>query len=196
VLDADPTVVLTYARTRFIDHDGQSLEISDPGWHLVSNSASARLRYVIFSGHWVNSIYGLMRTRALFQTRLFPHYAGGDCALLGELAVKGKFVEIPDYLFFRRLHPKASSQNPDLSFQSMFFTGQRRRLELPLSHVCVDHVRTIVRSQLPAREKLGCLGALLRRVYNSKRSLLDELHTASKYYITSVVAGAPFRRGL
>ena len=35
-VEADPTVVLAYPRTRFVDGDGAPLDLHDPGYHLVS----------------------------------------------------------------------------------------------------------------------------------------------------------------
>jgi glycosyltransferase involved in cell wall biosynthesis len=181
VLDADPAVVATYARTRFIDADGNPLELEDPGWHLMAESPQDRIRYVVSSGHWVNVFFGLTRSKSLAMTRLFPLYAGGDCALLGELSLIGRIYEIPDYLFFRRIHASASSQNRDLGWQSQFFKGRRGRVELPLWHVCLDHCRTITSSALSLHDKTACLGRVFGRMYSSKRALLRELYSAWKY---------------
>ena len=68
---------------------------SDPGFDLRSPDAAERLRYVIHANSWVNAIFGVIRTEALAKTRLLPGYPGGDYPLLGELALLGKFVEIP-----------------------------------------------------------------------------------------------------
>ena len=59
----------------------------------------------------MNAIFGVVRRGALAKTQLLPSYAGADYTLLGELARPGKFVEVPESLFRRRLHPAASSQN-------------------------------------------------------------------------------------
>ena len=93
------------------------------------------------SGHSVNIFFGMTRKEALTRTRLFPLYPGGDCSLIGELSLKGKLVEIPDYLFFRRFHPAAASQNDDREWQSVYYTGRSGRAELPLLRVCLDHVK-------------------------------------------------------
>ena len=90
MLDGDPTVVLTYAKTIFIDETGKLLDIKDPGWDLQAESAHERIRYVIYSGHFFNAFYGLIRAHALSKTRLLPGYPGGDYRLLGELSLSGK----------------------------------------------------------------------------------------------------------
>jgi len=181
VLDADPTVVLAYAMTTFIDQDGSPLSITDPGWHLPMESPQERLVYVISCGHWVNVFFGLARSRQLAATRLFPTYAGGDCRLLGELCLQGRFVEIPERLFIRRLHPEASSQNPDVGWQSRFFKGRSGCLELPFWHICLDHCRTILESNLSAAAKGACLRVVLDRMFSGKRELFLELCRSGRY---------------
>src|SRR5262249_10793675 len=104
VLDREPSVVLAYPRTQFINEAGVPLNVEDPGWNLQSDEAHERFRYVIFAGHWANAVVGLVRLSALAQTRLFPAYAGGDFRVLAELSLLGKFCEIPEKLFLRRLH--------------------------------------------------------------------------------------------
>jgi glycosyltransferase involved in cell wall biosynthesis len=49
-LDANPDVVLAYARTKFVDCDGAVLDKRDPGWDLREPDAAARLRRVVMGG--------------------------------------------------------------------------------------------------------------------------------------------------
>jgi glycosyltransferase involved in cell wall biosynthesis len=181
VLDHDRTVVAAYAQATFVDEDGQRLPIDDPGWHLMTDSRRDRLLFVISSGHWVNVFFGLTRSTDLAQTRLFPLYAGGDCGLLGELSLKGRFYEVPKRLFFRRVHCHASSQNIDLAWQSQFFKGRAGRVELPFWHVCLDHCRTILGSDLSTRDKVSCLKCILARMVAGRRELFGELYAALRF---------------
>lgn len=181
VLDANPSIVATYPRTRFIDEDGKSLSLTDPGWHLMSEEPWERLKYVLVSGHRVNVFFGLIRSQDLAHTRLFPLYPGGDCRLLGELSLRGKFFEIPEYLFFRRIHPNASTQNRDSDWRSLFFKGKSGHIELPFWQVCIDHVSTIVRSSLSLRQKASCLRVVARRLVSGRRQLFGELQRAGRY---------------
>ncbi len=179
VLDAEPTVVLTYGKAKYIDEEGRPLDLTDPGWHLISDNPLERMRRVIFSGHKVNLFYGLMRSSVLRQTRLFPPYASGDYRLIGELCLQGKFLEIPEYLFFRRIHPEASSQNAGLKWESVFFKGRPGRVELPFWHLSLDHARTVVGSNnLTAGQKAACLRMILESMFSGKRRLFTEIQQA------------------
>lgn len=183
VLDAEPTAVLAYARARFIDEDGHVLPLTDPGWDLRSDEAHERFRYVIHAGHWVNSIYGVVRRDALTRTRLIRDYPGGDYCFLGELSLLGKLYEIPDRLFSRRLHRDASSQHgSDVEWTARFFCAHPWRARLPCWNRVIDHLTTILKSRLCARHKLSLVWAVLRLIRWQRRVLAGEIGTAVRLY--------------
>ena len=168
-LDADPSVVLAYPRTQFIDEAGAKLDIVDPGWDMRSEQPADRLQRVITSGHWMNAIVGLMRTSALRETRLMPPYSGGDYRVLAELSLLGKVHEVPETLFLRRIHPNSTSQhgtsaaNPDRKWLIQCWTGSDSAVSLPLWSLSIDYFRTIAGSPLQLRQKASLVGSLLRR---------------------------------
>jgi glycosyltransferase involved in cell wall biosynthesis len=183
VLDSDETVVVAYPKTVFIDESGNVLDKNDPGWNLQSEAAHERLRYVIQASHWVNPHYGLIRASALAKTRLIPTYPGGDYRFLAELSLRGKFVEIPERLFLRRIHPKAASQNlTNLEWTMEFQTGDRGRMCLPFWHLNVDHFVIIKKSELNLRYKLSLFGSLVRSMWWRHDRLLQELKNALIFY--------------
>jgi glycosyltransferase involved in cell wall biosynthesis len=183
VLDNDDTVVLAYSKASFISEDKNVLAISDPGWDLRSEARHERLRYAIRARHWVNCHYGLIRADALSKTRLMPSYPGGDFRLLAELSLRGKFVEIPEALFFRRVHSGASSQNSDnLRWTMKFHTGNEERICLPLWNLNIDHGITITKSNLTLRHKLSLLAVIIRSMCWDRSRLLQELKTGFMFY--------------
>lgn len=187
VLDMDSTVVLAYPKSRFIDETGKLLDVNDPGWDLRSEDAYERFRYVIYAGHWVNAIYGLIRRHVLSKTRLMPSYPGGDYRLLGEISLAGKLFEIPEYLHLRRLHPGASSQNTtNLPWMLELHKGKRGYVCLPLWQLSADHLMSIIRSELSIAQKLSLVGSLLRHMRWEQQQLLEELAFAFKTYLSGL----------
>jgi glycosyltransferase involved in cell wall biosynthesis len=192
VLDNDDTIVLASTKTRFIDESGKILDIDDPGWDLRSDAAHERLRYVIHAGHWMNATFGLMRADALAKTRLIASYPKGDYRLLAELSLRGKFVEIPEYLFFRRIHSGASSQNTtNLRWTTEFHAGNGGRLCLPFSNLSLDYLITIIKSELSVRYKLFLVGSLVRCTWWGHRRLLEEFKIALIFYWNRVYPKTP-----
>jgi hypothetical protein len=175
VLEHDPAVVLAYAKARFIDENGGPIDKTDPGFDLRSDIALERFRYVIYATSWVNAIFGLIRTKSLANTRLLPSYPGGDYPLLGELAMAGKFVEVPELLFLRRLHPEASSQmTHDVAYLVHLWTANGQKC-FPVWSRSRDEFSTIMGSDLSAREKLSLVSSLLRAMITARWRLFTEL---------------------
>lgn len=189
-LDQRPDTVLVCGRTRYFDAQGNSLDLVDPGWNLTSSNAHERLRYTIFAGHYVNCHYGVIRSAALNSTRLLPNYPGGDYCLLAELSLAGKFIELPDYLFYRRLHRSASSQNGSNNDWLIEFFKSESAVRLPRWRRSVDMARTIVSSKLEWRRKRDLIGSLLRAMWWTKRALWRELLQAPAAPFDSVARHA------
>jgi len=166
VLDNDDAVVLAYPKASFIDENGRLLNIDDPGWDLRSQAAHERLRFAISACHWVNALDGLIRARALAKTRLMPSYSGGDYRLLAELSLEGKFVEIPERFFLRRIHSGASSQQwTNFGWTMEFHSGNRSAAVLPFLHLSCDHLVTILKSGLSVRYKASLILSLMRSMW-------------------------------
>lgn len=183
VLDNDDTVVLAYPKVRYIDENGCPLNIDDPGWDLRSQTGHERLRFALYACSWNNPHFGLIRARALAKTRLMPTYPGGDYRLLGELSLEGKFVEIPECFFLRRIHPGASSQNyTNFRWTMEFHTGSRGGTSLPFWHLSVDHLITILKSGLSVRHKLSLIVSLARSMWRQHERLFQELGVGFKFY--------------
>jgi len=178
VLEHDPAVVLAYGKARFIDENGGPLDVTDSGFDLRSEVTRERFRYVIYAYSWVNAIFGVIRTEALAKTRLLPKYPGGDYPLLGELAMIGKFVKVPEPLFLRRLHPAASSQSThDVNYLVHLWTADGQKC-FPVWSRSKDDFTTIVHSKLSVADKLLLGGSLLRAMLGARRRLLAELEVA------------------
>jgi len=180
VLDHDPTVVLVYPKTRFVDAAGKILDIEDPGWNLMSDQPHERLRYVIISAHWVNSILGVIRSRALARTRLLPSYPGGDYCVLGELSLMGKFFEIAEPLYQRRIHPGSSSQHQrEARVIAEYGKGKGASVPMPHWSRSYDHFRTLMGSNLGPAAKLSVSVSLLHAMYWRRRRLWQEIRMAA-----------------
>lgn len=107
---APPSVVLCYPQTVLIDASGREsglhpdrLDIRDPEPHARLN------RFMRYVGQ-CNPVMGLMRSSALRRTGLIRTHIGSDMTLLAELALAGEFWEVPEPLFYRRIHELSSRQ--------------------------------------------------------------------------------------
>jgi glycosyltransferase involved in cell wall biosynthesis len=175
-IDADPSVVLAYPRTAFVDGDGAPLDLTDPGWNLVSDDPSERLLFAIRAGHYVNAVLGVIRADALRRTRLLPRYAGGDYRLMAELSVLGKFVEIPERLYERRIHKGSTGGNTgNTKWLRTYWSGSRPSMRAPYWRLCRDHAGIVMRAPIPRARKAALLAQLAWTMGYQWRRLLREL---------------------
>lgn len=108
-LDAeDESCVLVYPQTVVIDDEGNEVEVLEDQLILDSDDPIDRLREFIRSYRLANVIYGLMRTDAIKDVGGLPKYIASDLVMIAGLALRGRFVEIPQPLFQRRLHEDRS----------------------------------------------------------------------------------------
>lgn len=179
VLDQDERVVLACTRARFVDATGARKEVEDPGWNLMMDAPEERLRYVIDAGHWVNSILGVIRTDALAVTGLLPDYPGGDYRLLAELSLLGKFRELPEAFYVRRLHPAASSQiAKDRRMIAEYIAGKGGPLRLPAWSRTLDNFKIVWRSNLATSRKIALSGSVLGTMKARRDRLWSEMQLA------------------
>lgn len=110
-LQADETVILVYPHTVMVDASGQTIEIYQDELHLTEEDPGRRFAHFLARFRRkdkCNAVFGLIRMVGLRQTRLIDRFTSSDITLLGELALLGKMVEIPQGLFYRRDHPGSS----------------------------------------------------------------------------------------
>lgn len=102
-LDRDPRAVLAYGSGRSIDAKGRpgAADMRLPDYA----AAGPEKRFAMMLGTLNDAlIFGLWRADALRGSGLHRRFYGSDRALLAEMALKGRFVHVPDVLFYNRDH--------------------------------------------------------------------------------------------
>lgn len=182
VLDRDPSVVLAYPRTKFIDERSNVISEYADEMHVQSPRASERFAQALEKLGFVNVIYGLMRADILRRTGLLRGFPGGDIPLVAELALYGKFHEIPEFLFFRRLHPTASSSYKDnVSLTQEFFDPSTKgKISLRNWRHLWTHAGSVWRAPVRSAEKMRLWLYILRRGVWKRDKLARELADAAR----------------
>lgn len=189
VLDQDPGVVLACSMVTGIDEDGHPTDIITRPGHGQGIMSGIRLdvdplvspadvdpvqrwRFMMRYLWWTPHLYGLIRAAALARTNLHPFHFNGDHILLAELALLGRFHEIPEELFHVRLHAQRTSRtssarerlgvaHPDLA-QSRGVLPIREVLAYPERFLA--HAASILRVPLTRSQRLACYYELLATV--------------------------------
>lgn len=176
ILDQEPSVVLTYPKTILINEQGKIISEYEDNLHLQACKASERFAQVYQRIGMVNVIYGLMRADFLRQTGLLRNFPSGDIPLVAELALYGKFWEIPEFLFYRRLHPEASSSyKHDAQRTQAFFDPKiiKKASTSEWKHLW-ENYHSVIRAPLDRLEKLSLCYFIIRRGIWNRENLVKE----------------------
>lgn len=109
-LEADPSAVLAYPQVVDIDGDGVELNRWGSIPRALSSDAGDRVADVILNESRAFPIFGLARHSAMAKTRLIKPWTGSDYLVLADLAIQGRFVEVPAPLFRHREHEGRSTR--------------------------------------------------------------------------------------
>ena len=186
VLDRDPSVFVAYPRTKLIDAEGNVTGDFDERLHLVDDRPSKRWVGVQANMRLGNLHYGLNRADKFRKTGLLRNYAGGDFPLIAEMSLYGKFYEIQDAFFYRRMHEEASSAMKSSSAVMAFYDPNKRDHLFLYNWVHWGaNLRSITRAPVPVSEKISIYWFELRRLFRSRQTFAGELagavtHSARK----------------
>jgi glycosyltransferase involved in cell wall biosynthesis len=182
--EAPKDVVLTFPRTTLIGPVGEPLGDADDGLDLRSDSPHSRLQQVVLNMVYGNVVFGVMRSAALGQTRGHGNYPSADRVLAAELALLGRFWELPEPLFFRRRH-ESMSRTPEMTAAEYgrHLDPANTRAENELWRVFREHLAAIHRAPLTRRERLlsyAVFGAAWSRRHAALRTRAHALFTRSR----------------
>jgi len=157
-LDADPTVVLAYPRTMIVDEAGVELRRVDENLHMPFDEPQTRLGWLVTHMLMCNAVVGVVRSKVLAQTRMIDGFSGSDYILLVELAMLGKFFEVPDYLFQRREHASSSLQRntEQVDLDQWFDTSISRGARFPWFRLLREQWRSVGKMPLSTGRRVAC----------------------------------------
>lgn len=179
VLDAHPEVVLCYGKTVLIDAKGEVIRYYEDNLDLRQPRAADRFRLALERLRLVNVLEGVIRTASLQRTQLLGTFVASDMALVPELTLHGQFHELPEFLFYRRMHAGASSSIVTDEDDLKFWDPLDRREKPPVvAQRLWSYATGIRRAPIPLGQKIELLGNVMRRVVIRRWDLLRELRYA------------------
>ena len=118
VMEADPGIALCYPRAYFVDGEGRELGRWEDSLHLMQDDPVERFRAAVRGLARVHHHLGLMRVDCMRRTGLIAKHVASDIGFVAEMALLGKFFQVPKHQFYRRLHEDSSSWTPDEAHQA------------------------------------------------------------------------------
>ena len=108
-LEAAPDAVLAYPRTMLFKSDPEDAVPFDGDLAVMQESAADRFAYVLCNMTLNNAMNGVLRTSSLRRISPMGNFHSADIVMMAELTLLGKFVQIPEPLFFRRMSEESAT---------------------------------------------------------------------------------------
>lgn len=114
LLDSHPDAVLAHSWTAAIDGDGDVIQAIEYPRRTDSPYAPERLRSMLFDGSTPGALgaddfYGVIRSDVLRKVKPHGSFYHADYTFTAEIALHGRFVQVPEWLYFRRQHSERVS---------------------------------------------------------------------------------------
>ena len=184
-LDSDEEAVLAHSRTIIIDEGGdfERLYVNrlDAERAYRSRNASQRFAEMIRGVHACFEVFGVIRTSELRKTQLIGPYKSSDRTLLAELALRGRFVEVPEPLFLSRDHEQRSIRKHSTDELNGWFDPARTAtVSCPAWRLHFEFGKAILRTRPGRRTSAGAFGALAATTVRRADVLLRDVVHAGR----------------
>lgn len=187
VLDADASVVLCHTRSAVIDCLGNLAPEDPASWRrtgegvilppvgdaltvrgLDAATPSERYAGVLLKTIWCFEMFGVVRRSAMQQTGKLRAYRAAEKVLLAELALRGRFHEVPEVLFLSRRHAEQFSLLATATAQHQWVKPGRKKFGIPIPRQVrptLGHLMLLPAAPIGRGERLRCFGGWLRYIF-------------------------------
>ena len=176
----DASVALCYGHTQFIDLQGNRLDLYGGDFDALSSDPLERYRVVRERLHLGTPLQaGVIRLDALRRCGYLGNYRDSDRVLIAGLALAGKFVLLPQVMFYRRWHPTvASALRGPLEVERLYHPNAKRAPLLGNLPRQIGQIEIALRTPVGLRAKARALAAVVRYT-DWRRKLLSQFAKAS-----------------
>lgn len=178
ILDKHPEAVLAHSWTAAVDGEGELFQAMEYPLATDSPDAPERFRSMLFDGDLPGAIcagdfYGVVRSDVLRKVKPHDSFYNADRTYMSELVLHGPFLQVPEWLYFRRHHAgRALQANPTISAWCSNLDPRRaNRLRHPavrlVGEYVWDYFAAVRRAPLSRSGRLECYGHLVRWIGGS-----------------------------
>jgi glycosyltransferase involved in cell wall biosynthesis len=184
VLEAEPEVVLCFPAISYLNEQGRIERMASGDLSLRAKSPVERLKG--FVNHQLErmdifwAVFGLIRREALRRTGLLGKYVASDQVLLVKLLLLGHFHQLAEPLYFRRVHPQASTvklpQSRTYRERAAWYDAKATaHLVLPNWRLILEILSAIGDGRLVQQGKAGCYYPIAKMFARRWKRLAREL---------------------
>lgn len=185
-LESNPAVVLASPEILYIDSEGRIIGESPYNRALATSSERPEIRFcsLMLSGCMNFQCFGLMRSDALRKTPLLGGYDAADQVLLAQLALIGPFSEIPEKLFYYRIHSQQSINlgHDPVAYSTWFDPSNNGRIIFPHWRYFSEYWKSILFADMSLTGRLYCHFELARWARWSAKRLKSDFKPALRQF--------------
>lgn len=184
VLEERPDTVLCNTVISYIDSRGEHLGLYDSKLSGADSFLpSERFAWMVLRSHTCVDFFGLIRRQALRDSLLHGSFHGADRALLAQLALRGRMIQLPAPLLSVREHPNryTRSQRRSADRAAWHDSGGGRQPTFPTWRLYGEYMRMLGRETLTRTERSRCYAVLAKwwaYNWNAARAMVDLLAVA------------------
>ena len=166
VLDNNADIVLCHTRVNIIHQDDGTISPYNVTLRNVCSPHPSERFGDLVAMHYSRFsyfIFGLIRRETLLKTSLFPSTIGADRILMAELALRGRFYEIPEYSFYLRDHDARLSKQTHFYLHRQWWDTSKSctRFVFPHWKRLLEFLQCLNRVHIHGRERHRCYMKLL-----------------------------------
>lgn len=184
VLDHDGAVAWCHTDSGKIDEQGRVLTADDPKAEMLAHTSQVglprrdhqspqphrRFEGVLLGTHWCVDSYGVIRSEVLRSTNMLPACYGAEKVLIGELSLRGFYYQVPETLFYQRVHPAASSNIHRAADQLTFMdTRASSRFASTRCKLLLGHLRSVANTPMTIRQRAQSYGVVARYLLQTRK---------------------------
>jgi glycosyltransferase involved in cell wall biosynthesis len=167
-LDEDRDVVLAHSWTAAIDSTGKVIQALEYPLATDSSKAPDRFRSMLFGCDGddygvirADDMYGVIRADVLRKVAPHGSYYHADRTIMIEVALHGRFYQVPEWLYFRRDHPDRANSAPTVrTWCAKLDPLRANRIRHPtvrlVSEYILGYVAAIRRAPLSSMDRREC----------------------------------------
>jgi glycosyltransferase involved in cell wall biosynthesis len=168
LLDENPDAVLVHSWSAVVE--GDDVDVARPiTYPLETSSPSAPVRFrSILIADGGDDDYGVIRSEVLRKVRPYDSFYHADRTIPAELVLHGRFLHVPDWLYFRREHPGSNEQEYRgvRAFCVNYDAKRANRWRHPVARLLAEYVWAYValvnRAPLSTKDRRACYGHIAR----------------------------------
>jgi glycosyltransferase involved in cell wall biosynthesis len=192
VLDREPDVSLVYTRAVDVDEQDRPIKEYAPSSLATQARAADRVRDLLRNPSPCFEAFALMRREQLSQTDLIGAYTASDRTLLLEMAMRGRFHQVPEVLFLHGQHAERSVARFRCAraMNAWFDPSRAGKFTFPTWRLMNEYRRAIRRAPVDRPTRSQCERHLARWASANARPLAREVAAGVRHLSLRTVGGA------